>query len=180
MEKRSYIQDSQSRRHAAMGLIVCAAVTATLLWVDGTRARSSSSVPAGVVSLKGTFDFTAHYVDASHIETERSRQSDFGDYQTSHGTLVVLDQLDSVFRGRLIWRDRTELFTGALMADTTNTHVNRISISLESLTMNGHVTVAGNAVTIEGIGGGWNQGMEKGKKTVAFWSVDLRAEKVSN
>jgi hypothetical protein len=143
-------------------------------------AWSAATTGTAPVNLVGTYDFTAHFVDARRRVSGGVKESEFGDYQINHGTLVVIDQLDRLFRGRLIWRERTELITGALIGDGTQPGVTRISINLESLSMTGHVKVAGGAVTIEGIGGGWNEGKGTASKTVAFWSVDLKAVKVSD
>lgn len=180
MENGTPHQEIRSRRRVVMAVLLGTGIMALVLLADATLAQSSRTATPGPVNIVGTYDFTAHFVDAVRIETKTTKESNFGDYQINRGTLVVIDQVDRLFRGRLIWRDRTELITGALINDRAQASTNRLSINLESLTMNGHVHVDEEGVTIEGIGGGWNEGQERDKKKVAFWSIDFKAEKVSD
>lgn len=180
MENRKHLQDIRARQWVVIAVAFAAGITVFSLLSDRSLAKPSASTSPDPVNIVGTYDFTAHFVDAVRMETATTRKSDFGDYQISRGTLVVVDQVDRLFRGRLIWRERTELITGALINDHSQANTNRLSINLESLTLNGHVRVEKGGVTIEGIGGGWNAGKERDQKTVVFWSIDFKAEKVSD
>ncbi len=180
MGTSKHLQKIRARQWAVIAVALGVGVMVFSRLAAGSLAQPSAATSPGPVNIVGTYDFTAHFVDAVRRGTGTGRKSDFGDYQVSRGTLVVVDQVDRLFRGRLIWRERTELITGALINDPSRAHTNRLSINLKSLTMNGHVRVEPRGVTIEGIGGGWNAGKERDNKTVAFWSIDFKAEKVSD